>query len=122
MKHLKRIMIIALLLTLTACAGEGNSTSTETAPSTEVDMKEEITMIARVTELGDRLTVEVTESPYTSGVHWVITPSETVYIEKDGSAIKREEIKIGDTVEILYNGQVMMSYPPQIVAKQIKVI
>ena len=79
-----------------------------------------VKMTAKVTAIGDRIEVEVIESEYTAGPHWVITTNETVF-EKNGRKIKREGISIGDTVEIYYNGQVMLSFPPQIVAHRIVV-
>ena len=78
-------------------------------------------MIAKVTEVSDKIAVDVIESEYTSGIHWVNTAKATEYFDKNGNAISRSDIKVGDTVEILYSGQVMMSYPPQIVAAQITV-
>lgn len=78
-------------------------------------------MLARVNEVGEKISVDVIESEYTSGIHWVITANATEYFDKDGNPISRSDIKAGDTVEILYSGQVMMSYPPQIVAARITV-
>ncbi len=78
-------------------------------------------MTAKVTEVFDKIAVDVIESEYTSGIHWVNTAKATEYFDKNGNAISRSDIKVGDTVEILYSGQVMMSYPPQIVAAQITV-
>ena len=78
-------------------------------------------MTAQITELGEKISIDVIESEYTSGIHWVITPNATEYYGSDGNKIERSQLKPGDTVEILYSGQVMMSYPPQIVAARITV-
>lgn len=78
-------------------------------------------MTAIITELGDKIAIDVIESEYTSGIHWVIIADATEFYAKDGSAITRSDLKVGDTVEILYSGQVMMSYPPQIVAARFTV-
>ena len=78
-----------------------------------------VSMIARITELSERITVEVIECPYTSGVHIVHTPRETRYLDEDGSPISRTALALGDTVRIRYSGQVMLSSPPQIVAAEI---
>ncbi len=111
-----------LMLTLVSCAGGGNASKDTGGNDASVDEESGgVKMIARITELGERLTVEVLESPYTSGIHWVITSTETTYTARDGKAIERKDLKVRDTVEILYNGQVMMSYPPQIVAVKITV-
>ncbi len=84
------------------------------------DGDERVKMTAIVTAVGEKIEVEVLESEYTSGPHWVITSDGTVY-EKDGRKIKRSDISVGDTVEIFYNGQVMLSFPPQIAARRIVV-
>ncbi len=81
-----------------------------------------VTMKARVTALGEKIEVEVTESEYTFGTHLVITADRTEYYGKGGERISRSDIKVGDLVEIKYGGQVMMSYPPQIVAARIAII
>lgn len=78
-----------------------------------------VKMTASVSEVGEYIAVEVLESEYTFGTHWVITSEKTCFLDNRGREIQREEIKPGDTVEILYNGQVMLSYPPKIVARKI---
>lgn len=80
-----------------------------------------VKMTATVDELGEKITVTVIESEYAYGVYWVITGNDEFY-NKNGEKISRDEICVGDTVEIIYNGQVMMSYPPQIVARKITVL
>ena len=80
-----------------------------------------VKMTARVTAIGDKIEVEVIESEYTSGPYHVITSGDTVF-QKNGIKINRDGIKVGDTVEIYYSGQVMLSYPPQIVAHKIAVV
>ena len=85
----------------------------------ERDGEDTVLMVARITSLGERIEVEVLESEYTSGPHWVLTPDETVFENSGGGRISRDELAVGDTVEIYYNGQVMLSYPPQIVAHKI---
>ena len=130
MKRIFRITlsILAILIAgacLFSCAaGTDNGDGNSPTPGNQNTDKpgDSVSMVARVTELGDRITVEVIESPYTSGVHWVITAPTTEYYAKDGTRISREDIKVGDKVEILYSGQVMMSLPPQIVAARISVV
>lgn len=122
MKRLGFIFLILLILSLTACVSKGEAEKESGSDALSGAHKDSVKMLALVTEISERITVEVLESPYTSGIHWVITPSETVYTDKNGKEITREDIRIGDTVEILYNGQVMMSYPPQIVALKIAVV
>lgn len=79
-------------------------------------------MKAKITGFGSRVEVDVIEAPYTSGVHWVITNENTDIKDENGAKIARSDLAVGDVVEIEYNGQVMMSYPPQITALSIKVL
>lgn len=67
----------------------------------------------------DRIEVEVIESDYAFGVYWVRTGEQTDYKFADGSSANRSDIEAGQTINITYNGQTMMSLPPQIVAHKI---
>lgn len=78
-------------------------------------------MTATVTALTEKLEVEVTKSNYTSGTHLVIISDRTEIYNKNGEKVTRDAINIGDSLEIMYNGQVMLSYPPQIVAHKITI-
>ena len=101
----------------------GDPTGNETdGASDEEGAQTEFVMKAMVTAIEYRVVVDVIEAPYTSGVHWVITNDDTKFIGLDGRAITRGDLAVGDVVEITYSGQVMMSYPPQIVAQSIKVL
>lgn len=80
-----------------------------------------IRMLARIIAMNDKIEVEVIESEYAFGVYWVITGEETEIYSASGERITRGGLCAGDVVEIYYNGQVMMSYPPQIVARKITV-
>lgn len=64
----------------------------------------------------DRIEVEVIESDYAFGIYWVRTGDHTSYSQADGSPATRSDIEAGQTIRISYNGQTMMSLPPQIVA------
>ncbi len=80
-------------------------------------------MTARLVSLGDRLEVEVIESDSGMvGVFWVITSEETLYTDSVGNKIGREALKAGDLLRIRFGGQIMMSYPPQIVARGIGIL
>ncbi len=85
----------------------------------EVSIDTKVKMTAEILSVGEEIYVRVLESEYTSGPHIVITGEATKYFGLDGEKISREELKVGDRVEIFYNGQVMMSYPPKIVARKI---
>ncbi len=78
-----------------------------------------VKMTAVIDNIGEYIEVTVIESEYTFGPHWVITADATVYFDKDGSSLSRSDLRVGDRVEILYSGQVMLSYPPKIVAAKI---
>ena len=69
----------------------------------------------------DRIEVEVIESNYAFGIYWILTSDSTKYYNENNSVIMRSNIKVGDTVEISYSGQTMLSYPPQVVAYSISI-
>lgn len=83
---------------------------------------EGVKMTAKIVSIGERIEVEVIEGEYgATGPYWVITSSETTYLDKNENVVSRSSLSVGDTVEIVYSGQVMMSYPPQIVALKIRI-
>ena len=82
----------------------------------------EFKMKATVTELSEKILVDVTEAEYAEGPFWIIISDTTEIVNSDGNKISRDEIKVGDEIEIIYNGQMMMSLPPQVAARKIKVI
>ena len=126
-KILTAILLFALTFSLTSCFSLESifNKSNEDEPNNDHDdgtkPGSDFKMIAKVTDVSEKIAVDVIESEYTSGIHWVNTAKATEYFDKNGNAISRSDIKVGDTVEILYSGQVMMSYPPQIVAAQITI-
>ena len=79
-------------------------------------------MKATVTALEEKLEVNVTEAEYAEGIFWVIISESTEITNSKGEKISREEISVGDELKITYNGQVMMSYPPQVAALKIQII
>ena len=80
-------------------------------------------MTAEIVAIGEKIEVNVIEGEYgASGIYWVITGIDTLYLNEDGGVTFRSSLSVGDRVEITYSGQVMMSYPPQIVAKKIVVL
>ena len=115
---MKRILTLLLIFMLSlsllaSCTAGGDE------PIPDVDGK--VTMTARIEAIGEKIEVMVTESEYTWGTHLVITSDQTQYIGKGGERITRDKLSVGQTVEIIYSGQVMLSYPPQIVAHRITV-
>ena len=112
MKKISIIILLAIaLIVLSACNGNGEQNV----------VGEKYEMLATVKEVDDRITVEVLEAPHNNtGIFWIITGDTTSYFGKDGEKIKKGDINPGDKILITYGGQVLMSYPPQIVAYEIK--
>ncbi len=80
----------------------------------------DFSMTARITAIGERIEVEVIESENEMvGPFWVITSEDTVYATEGGEALSRSDLAEDDVIVVYYGGQVMMSYPPQIVAARI---
>ena len=126
-KTLLTILLFILTVSIASCLSSCNMSDSENDDdSTDKNGDEDrpgsdFKMTAVITELNDKIAVDVIESEYTSGIHWVNISEFTEFYAKDGSKITRGDLKVGDTVEILYSGQVMMSYPPQIVAARFTV-
>lgn len=110
---MKRWICLLLTLLMLALTGAVCACSKEEAPGDEFVLK------AVVQRVGETLEVDVIESDYASGLYWVITSKETDFYDAEGECIEAADIKEGDTVLIRYGGQVMMSYPPQIVAHSV---
>ena len=109
------ILTLSLLISCTSSTGGENSGGSGKGDGTSFVLK------AIVQSINEKIEVEVIESDYAFGPYWVITSEQTDFEGRDGMKISRDEINVGDTVEITYSGQVMMSYPPQIVAHKIVV-
>ena len=114
------VLFLALpVLFLTACAFPPVGGASDGVGENAGDAPSDFFMIAKVENLADPFQVSVIESEYASGPFWLI-PSETiVYESKGGERITKSDVKVGDTVKIYYSGQIMMSYPPQVVALKI---
>jgi hypothetical protein len=125
MKKTALIIMTALALLLFAGCGartEGGSSdngiqggNSEQAPT----RTDGFTMIAKVKSVGDRVEVDVISAEYASGIFHIIVGENTLIYSALGNEITKQELKSGDTVEITYNGQIMLSYPPQVVALKI---
>ena len=80
-------------------------------------------MVAKIIRISDVIEVDVIEGEYgASGIYWVLTSNETEVFGKSSESISLSDIKVGDTIEITYGGQVMMSYPPKISAISIRLV
>jgi hypothetical protein len=80
------------------------------------------TVKATITDISDVVEVNVTEGEYASGLYWILTDENTIILDKNGIKITKDALSVGDEVKIVYNGQVMMSYPAKIYALSITVI
>lgn len=83
------------------------------------NLGEDFKMVAKILNISDKIEVEVIESDVADGIYWVIVSDKTKYFDLEEKKIFKEDLKAGDIIEIYFGGQVMMSYPPQIVAGKI---
>ena len=70
----------------------------------------------------NNLEVEIIDSQVAFGTYIVLTGNQTTYFDREGNALDRNTIKESDIIEIIFSGQVMNSYPPQIAAKRIYLV
>lgn len=105
------IMLILSLCTLCACDGGGKG-----------EAPDGFTMRATVIAVRDKIEVEVTEAEYASGIYEIITPVGIAIRNSEGTSLDRADITVGSKLIITYNGQTMLSLPPQVVAREIVVV
>lgn len=60
--------------------------------------------------------MDIVDSDVAFGIYWVLVGNQTDFVDKNGITITRNDLKVGDTIEVTFSGQVMMSFPPQISA------
>ena len=117
-KKIIALAVLSLMLFAVGCQPSGSSN-----PSNDGGNDGEFVLKATVLSLTDHhIEVEVIESDYAFGIYWVLTSADTVFLDANGKSISLSNIKAGDTIKITYSGQVMMSYPAQIVAHKIQKI
>lgn len=109
----KRILILALVAMMLFATG---------CSRYEGPFSEKFVLKGVVTNVSSMLEIEVIESDYAYGVYCVHINEDTKIQNSEGKTISLSDIHPGDTVEITYNGQTMLSYPPQIVAHKVKLI
>ena len=115
MKKIIAFLLLLSLLSLAVVACDEQEKTSEDTPEND-----QFVMSATVTELGDKILVEVTESEYATGAYLVILSDTVSIVNKKGKEIHRSDIAVGDTLKITYTGQVTMSIPPQIIALKIQ--
>ena len=114
---MKKIIIISIILIILL----GIVTSCKLGE--EAMNVEGVKMTAIIKNLDGKFEVEVIEGEYgASGLYWLNVSSDTVFTDENNAPIHKSKLKVGDTVEIIYDGKVMLSYPPQIVALKIQKI
>ena len=96
-----------------------NDISKEPDKDKGVDNMNDFVLKGVVKGYNTHLEIEVIESDYAFGIYWVIVPNSTPILDKNGDNIQLSSLKEGDIIKVTYNGQTMMSYPPQIVALKI---
>lgn len=111
-KFLFAASILLIILTIASCGDVQGGTQ-------NVDG---VKMVARITDMSDgSIMVEVIEGEYgASGPYGVRVNTDTIVCNNNAEKISLSSLSVGDVIEITYSGQVMLSYPPQIVAKKIK--
>ncbi len=121
MKSILKFTILTLTLAMLCSCGVLNFA--KLPGEKEENDTQGVRMTAEIIAISDRLEVEVISGEYgASGTYWVITSDDTPCFDSEGNTIKVSDLEVGDKIEIIYGGQVMMSYPPQIVAKKIQIL
>ena len=123
------IILIVALCMLISCKDADTESSADndvedTTNNDSSNIKEEkmdqFVLKGIVKGFNTHLEIEVIESDYAFGIYWVIVPKDTPVLDKNGDNIELSSLSEGDIVVVTYNGQTMMSYPPQIVALKIE--
>ena len=110
-KTLATLLSLILFAPLLFSCSSGNSE----------DEQPSFSLTATVKELGEKILIDVSEGEYASGPYLMIISDETEIVDKNGAAATKDSIALGDEIRVIYNGQVMMSYPAQIVARKIQI-
>ena len=80
----------------------------------------EVVFRGKVTSIDKKeIQMEILDSEIAFGTYRVLYNSETPFYGLDGQQIQLSDIEIGSVIEVVFSGQVMQSYPPQIAAKRI---
>lgn len=79
-------------------------------------------MTGVVTSVSSGISISVNDEAYTNEPFHVIINDNTVFYNADGSTSSFSSVHLGDTVKITYNGQMMLSYPAQIVAIRVDIL
>ena len=80
------------------------------------------TMRAKIIAINSHIEVEILKDEYNSGIMWVNLSEKTSIKDENGNSLSISDLAVGDVIDIVYNGQVMLSYPGQINAQKITCI
>jgi hypothetical protein len=80
----------------------------------------EVVFRGKVTSVEKKeIVMEIVDSEIAFGTYRVLVSEDTPYFDENGREITKENIEIGEIIEVVFSGQVMNSFPPQIAAKRI---
>lgn len=87
-----------------------------------VEENNKVEMTAIIIEIEERLLVDVLQSEYAFGEYLLLLNNATIFYNKVGEKISKNQLRVGDKIKVKYSGQVMLSIPPQVVAYEIEVL
>ena len=112
-KLFNAIILVAVALLLFSCA------PTENSPD---DQPAEYKLRGVVENLANKyVDIRITEAQYATGTYRILLDDTTKIYDKSGKSVSASAIQKGDSLEVTYNGQVMRSIPPQVVALKITI-
>jgi hypothetical protein len=104
----------------------GNTTKNSDATNNENASEGDSNTIfkAEVIETGNSLLIapDQESNEYKSSDKISVSLNDAKFMNQDGEEITKEDLKVGDIIEVTYNGVILESYPAQITAANIKVV
>lgn len=138
---IKRIIALALALLMLwaiGCEKTGDKTPNKDTNNVENELNAEnggikhssikleegeVVFRGRVTEIEKKaIMMEIVDSTIAFGTYRVNLSDSTPYFDKSGEAISKNDIKVGDVIEVVFGGQVAQSLPPQIGAIRVYIV
>ena len=133
MKRVLAIVILVMMLFAMGCrpvdngdvgGNENNESNTNQGENRNVEEKnadgEYFFKGKIISNNNDRyIEVEIIDSQVAFGKYIVNVDAGTVYVDANGNTITRDSLKADDVIEIIFSGQTMLSYPPQIYGQKI---
>ena len=114
-KSLLLLFVILLFCSLSSCnlpTGDDSGNENENPADPAV-------ISGTVTAVNNRIELLADETEISSGPYSVIITDTTEFYFENGGKAALDDVKTGHKVEISFNGQVMLSYPAQIVAHKV---